>query len=142
MHCSTKLCRKDRRLMMIKEKTTVRVSCHCGSIQLDVFLLNGLDKIIRCNCSMCSSSKGFGLVCVPFGDVIVIEGKESMTEYMFNTATAPHVFCIICGIHTHHKSRTTADTLCINVACINGLNVQDYTNEVINFNGINHPIDI
>ena len=48
---------------MFEKNSTVRASIHCGSIQLDVFLANGLDKIIRCNCSMCSRDKGFGMIC-------------------------------------------------------------------------------
>lgn len=126
---------------MIKKKSTVRASCHCGSIQLDIFLLDGLEKIIICNCSMCSKDKGRGMVCVPLNDVVVIEGKESMTEYLFHTATAPHVFCIVCGIHTHHKSRTASDRVCINVACINELDATDNKNDLINFDGLNHPKD-
>jgi hypothetical protein len=126
---------------MIRKNSTVRASCHCGSIQLDIFLLNGLEKIIRCNCSMCSRNKGFGMVSVSLDDCVVIQGRESMTEYIFNTASTPHVFCIVCGIHTHHKSRTIADRLFINIACLNDVNIADYTNEFINFNGMDHPKD-
>ena len=76
---------------MIK-KGKVRASCHCGSIQLDVFLPNGLDKIIRCNCSICSRGKGFAMISVPLQNVKIIEGEKSIAEYIFNTATAPHIF--------------------------------------------------
>ena len=126
---------------MIKNNSTVRVSCHCGSIQLDVFLPNGLEEIIRCNCSICSRGKGFAMVCVPSENLKIIEGNESITEYIFNTATSPHNFCIVCGIHTHHQSRSRPDKICINVACIDGVNVKDYNN-VIDFDGINHPQDL
>ena len=126
---------------MIEKKTTVRASCHCGSVQLNVFLLNGLEKLIRCNCSICSRGKGFAMICVPIEDVKVIEGNESITEYIFNTTTAPHFFCIVCGIHTHHKSRSSPNKMCVNVACIDQLNVEDYSSEVIYFDGINHPRD-
>ena len=126
---------------MIKNNSTVRVSCHCGSIQLDVFLANGLEEIIRCNCSICSRGKGFAMVCVPSEALKIIEGNESITEYIFNTATSPHNFCIICGIHTHHQSRSRPNKICINVACIDGVNVKDYNN-VIDFDGINHPRDL
>ncbi|MFQ3355348.1 MAG: hypothetical protein ACI8Y9_001085 [Paracoccaceae bacterium] len=126
---------------MIEKKTTVRASCHCGSVQLDVFLSNGLEEIIRCNCSICSRGKGFAMVCVLSKDVKVIDGEASITEYIFNTAAAPHFFCIVCGIHTHHRSRSRPDRSCINVSCIEGLNLEDY-NEVISFDGINHPSDV
>ena len=126
---------------MIKNNSTVRVSCHCGSIQLDVFLANGLEEIIRCNCSLCSRGKGFAMVCVPSEDLKIIEGNESITEYIFNTTSSPHNFCIVCGIHMHHQSRSRPDKICINVACIDGVNVKDYNN-VIDFDGINHPRDL
>ena len=126
---------------MIKNNSTVRVSCHCGSIQLDVFLATGLEEIIRCNCSICSRGKGFAMVCVPSEALKIIEGNESITEYIFNTATSSHNFCIVCGIHTHHQSRSRPDKICINVACIDEVNVKDYNN-VIDFDGINHPRDL
>ena len=125
------------------KKGKVRASCHCGSIQLDVSLpSNGLDKMMRCNCSICSRGKGFAMISVPLQNVEIIEGKKSIAEYIFNTATAPHFFCIVCGIHIYHKSRTNPDSYCINVACINGVNVRDYIDVVINFDGINHPNDV
>mgnify|MGYP001277387030 CR=1 FL=1 len=134
--------RAQEKLMKINRKEkTVRASCHCGSIQLKLFLKKGLKPIIRCNCSMCSRNKGFGMICIPLSDILVVKGFESMTEYIFKSQTSPHVFCILCGVHTHHKSRRKPDNLCINVACIEGLNVNDYGNEVISFDGINHPMD-
>ena len=125
---------------MIKKNATVRASCHCGEIQLDVFLSNGLNEIIRCNCSICSRVKGFAMVCVPSDHMTIVGGKESITEYIFNTASAPQCFCIICGVHTHHKSRSRPNLICVNVACINGLDIHDYTN-ITDFNGIQHPKD-
>ena len=127
---------------MFEKNSTVRASCHCGSIQLDVFLANGLDKIIRCNCSMCSRDKGFGMISVPLEDVLVISGMESMTEYTFKTDTSPHVFCIICGVHTHHKGRASPNNLCINVCCLEGFNSSSFEEKVVNFDGINHIKDI
>ena len=126
--------------MTIVKKSTVRMSCHCGSIQLNVFLSNGLDTILRCNCSMCIKNKGFRVVSVPLSDVVV-DAIDSMTEYTFNSLAAAHVFCIVCGVHTHHQRRSTPANLCINVACINELNILDYSSQVINLDGINHSND-
>ena len=108
---------------MFKTSTKDRVSCHCGSIQLDIFFSEGIKNIVRCNCSICIKNKGFGMVCVPLEDVVLIEGNESMTEYKFNSMDYPHVFCIICGTHTHHKNRSTPGKVCINVACINRFDI-------------------
>ena len=126
---------------MINKSETVRVSCHCGSIHLEVFLLQGLEHIIRCNCSMCVKNKGAGMVCVPLHDVTVLSGQESMTEYNFHSGISPHVFCIICGVHTHHQSRSSKDKLCINLGCINDIDITDYNKKFSYFDGVNHPKD-
>ena len=123
---------------MFEKNSTIRASCHCGSIKLDVFLANGLDSILRCNCSMCRRDKGFGMICVPTEDVLVISGIESMTEYTFRTETSPHVFCIVCGVHTHHKGRAAPNKLCINVCCLEGFDSSSYKGKVTLFDGINH----
>ena len=75
-------------------------------------------------------------------NVKIIEGIESITEYVFNTAEAPHFFCIVCGTHTHHKSRNEPSKICINVACINNFNIADYKGAIKIFDGINHPRDL
>ena len=116
-------------------------SCHCGSIRLTINLEKPLSDIVRCNCSICSKSKGFGMLCTPQENITVVEGLESVTEYVFNTAEAPHFFCIICGTHTHHKSRNNPGNICVNVACIDDFNIADYTGVIKNFDGINHPRD-
>ena len=116
-------------------------SCHCGSIRLTINLEKPLSDIVRCNCSICSKSKGFGMLCTRKENITVVEGFESITEYVFNTAEAPHFFCIICGTHTHHKSRNNPGNICVNVACIDDFNIADYTGVIKNFDGINHPQD-
>ena len=82
------------------------------------------------------------MICVPQKNVTVVEGFESVTEYIFNTTEAPHFFCIICGTHTHHQSRNNPDKICINVACIDDFNVADYKGDIENFDGLNHPSDL
>ncbi len=126
---------------MEKSKANVNASCHCGSVQLEIKLLNGLDEIIRCNCSICSRGKGFGMFCIPLIDFKIIKGEKSIRKYTFKTATAPHFFCRICGIHTHHKSRARPDRICVNISCIKDINIHDFRDKLIDFNGINHPRD-
>ena len=127
---------------MAKNVKKLNVSCHCGSIKLTVDVAEPLSEIIRCNCSICSKSKGFGMISIAQENVKIIEGNESITEYVFNTSEAPHFFCIVCGTHTHHKSRNEPTKICINVACINNFNIADYKGAIENFDGINHPRDL
>ena len=127
---------------MAENLTKLNASCHCGSIKLTISFEKILSEIVRCNCSICSKSKGFGMICVSQKNVTVVEGFESITEYIFNTTEAPHFFCIICGTHTHHKSRNNPNKICINVACINDFNIADYKGAIKNFDGVNHPRDL
>ncbi|MDC3108151.1 hypothetical protein OA416_03025 [Paracoccaceae bacterium] len=73
---------------MVVNLTKLNASCHCSSIRLKIDLEKPLSEIVRCNCSMCSKSKGFGMICVPQENVTVVEGFESVTEYVFNTTEA------------------------------------------------------
>ena len=66
---------------MNKTNTKLKISCHCGSIKMELLLPEKIDKIIRCNCSICSKNKGFGMICIPSANLYFIEGQESMTEY-------------------------------------------------------------
>ena len=126
---------------MAKNLGNLTAACHCGSIRLTINLEKPLSDIVRCNCSICSKSKGFGMLCTPQENITLVEGFESVTEYVFNTAEAPHFFCIICGTHTHHKSRNNPGNICVNVACIDDFNIANYKGVIKNFDGINHPRD-
>ena len=127
--------------MTVKFKK-LNASCHCGSIRFSIDLDKPLSEIVRCNCSICSRSKGFVMLCTLEENVTVVEGFESVTEYVFNTTEARHYFCIICGTHTHHKSRNSPNKICINVACIEDFNIADYKGVIKNFDGVNHPRDL
>jgi hypothetical protein len=39
--------------------------------------------------------------------VRIISGEDALGEYQFNTKTAKHYFCSVCGIYTHHQRRST-----------------------------------
>ena len=49
------------------------------------------------------------------------EGADKLATYRFNTITAEHHFCSVCGIYTHHKRRSNPNELGINVACLEGV---------------------
>lgn len=68
----------------------------------------------------------------------VLEGKEYLTEYRFNTRQAAHYFCAKCGIYTFHQRRSNPTQYGINVACLEGVSPFDF--ESVNvMDGINHP---
>lgn len=97
-----------------------RASCHCGAVQLEVDLPDGLGRLIRCNCSLCRR-KGTIMMGVPLERVRVVAGEDKLTLYQWNTRVAKHYFCSVCGIYTHHQRRSDPTQYGINVACLDGV---------------------
>ena len=70
----------------------------------------------------------------------ITAGEDMLATYRFNTKTAEHHFCSVCGIYTHHKRRSNPHQLGINVACLEGVSPFDFA-EIIVFDGSRHPAD-
>lgn len=81
---------------------------------------NGLDDLRRCNCSLCRR-KGAIIASVPLSRLRVVKGEDMLTLYQWNTRTAKHYFCKICGIYTHHQRRSNPTLFGFNVACLDGV---------------------
>ena len=73
-------------------------------------------------------------------DVSIQHGAGMLTEYRFNTESARHYFCSVCGIYTHHQRRSNPQQYGVNVACLDGLSPFDLARVVV-YDGINHPRD-
>jgi hypothetical protein len=70
----------------------------------------------------------------------ITAGEEKLATYRFNTMSAEHHFCSVCGIYTHHKRRSNPDELGVNVACLEGVSPFDFE-EVVVYDGSRHPAD-
>ena len=114
-------------------------SCHCGAVQFEVTLPNGLEELRRCNCSMCRR-RGAIAASVDLAGLTVTKGKDILSLYRFNTMTAEHYFCSICGIYTHHKRRSNRGQYGVNVACLEGVDPFEL-GDVPVVDGIHHPCD-
>ncbi|PCI29997.1 MAG: aldehyde-activating protein [SAR324 cluster bacterium] len=114
-------------------------SCHCGSVEIELTLPNGLEDPRRCSCSMCSR-RGAIVASVLLDNLKIIKGESKLQLYQFNTMTAKHYFCSVCGIYTHHQRRSNPHLYAFNVACLEGINVYDLEPVKI-YDGINHPKD-
>ena len=121
------------------EPATVKGQCHCGSVKFEARLVDGLDKPVRCNCSLCRM-RGAVMVFAPAGGVRVREGEDLLTEYRYHTGVAKHFFCSRCGIYTHHQRRFDPSQYAVNVACLEGVSPFDFL-EVPVVDGHNHPRD-
>ena len=116
----------------------IKASCHCGAVELELFLPNGFD-LRRCNCSICIR-KGAIVSSVLFDDLKISKGADLLKLYQFNTKTAKHYFCSICGIYTHHQRRSNPNEYSFNTGCIEGFKAEDYDDPYL-IDGINHIKD-
>ena len=90
--------------------------CHCGAVAFTVELTDGLNTARRCSCSL--PYAGAVVVSAPLSGITVIRGDDKLTEYRFNTGTARHFFCSVCGIYTFHQRRSNPNEYGVNVACL------------------------
>ena len=116
-----------------------KATCHCGAVEIQIDLPDGIVEPGRCDCSICRR-KGAVVAAVPLDALTVVKGKEFLTLYRFNTKTARHYFCSICGVYTHHQSRVDPGQFDFNIGCLEGVNPLDIENLLI-FDGVNHPSD-
>jgi len=117
----------------------LNAQCHCGAVKFTVELSDDFNTVRRCNCSFCRM-RGAVVVSAPLSGIHLIQGKEQLTEYRFNTQEARHLFCSVCGIYTFHQRRSNPDQYGVNVACIEGVSPFDFT-EIEVMDGVNHPKD-
>ena len=93
------------------------LTCHCGAVEIQVNLKKEIDKLMRCNCSMCKR-KGTMVTTINKEDLKIIKGEDKIKIYQFNTKVAKHYFCSVCGVQTHNLRRSDPNTYGINVGCI------------------------
>ena len=72
---------------------------------------------MECNCSICSMS-GYLHLIVPAEDFHLLKGEALLSEYTFNTRTARHFFCSVCGVKSFYIPRSHPDGFSVNVRCL------------------------
>jgi hypothetical protein len=48
----------------------------------------------------------------------LLSGEDKLTTYRFNTGTAKHHFCSLCGIKSFYVPRSKPDGFSVNVRCL------------------------
>ncbi|MBB3713691.1 hypothetical protein FHS00_003296 [Limimaricola variabilis] len=124
---------------MTLQQPVHHLSCHCGAVELRVHLKHGLSGAHRCDCSYCRR-RGYIAGPVDLEQLELLRGAEALTLYQWNTMTAKHWFCRICGIHTHHQRRSNPNEYSVNMGAIAGLNPRDL-GEIPWSDGVNHSAD-
>jgi hypothetical protein len=93
-----------------------RGGCHCGRVRFEV-LAPARVSVSDCNCSICAKSGYLHLV-VPAERFKLLSGSEALTTYTFNTGTAKHLFCSVCGVKSFYVPRSHPDGFSINLRCL------------------------
>ena len=82
-----------------EKKFNEKTKCHCNAVEAEINILGNIDKILRCNCSLCKR-KGALMFMIKNEDFKIVKGKDKLKLYQFHSNVAKHYFCSICGIYT------------------------------------------
>lgn len=105
--------------------------CHCGRVRFEVVAPKRL-SVSDCNCSMCSKA-GYLHLIVTADRFKLLSGSEFLTTYTFNTNTARHLFCSVCGVKSFYVPRSHPDGISVNARCIDSQTIEELT--VVPLNG-------
>lgn len=106
---------------------THRGGCHCGRVRFEV-LAPARVAVSDCNCSICGKS-GYLHLIVRAENFKLLSGSDVLTTYTFNTGTARHLFCSICGIKSFYVPRSHPDGFSINARCLDPGTLEEMTVE-------------
>jgi hypothetical protein len=104
---------------------THRGGCHCGDVAFDVEAPASL-LVHECNCSICTMT-GYWHLIVPAGRFHLLQGKDALAEYTFNTGVARHLFCRRCGVKSFYVPRSNPDGISVNARCLDRATVSEMT---------------
>jgi hypothetical protein len=88
--------------------------------------------VSECNCSICDKAGYLHLV-VPADRFKLLSGSDTLRTYSFNTHTAKHLFCSVCGIKSFYVPRSHPDGISVNARCIDSETIEELT--VTSLNG-------
>jgi hypothetical protein len=92
--------------------------CHCGAVRFEVLAPDEIE-VQECNCSICRKA-GYLHLIVSAACFRLTKGADQITTYRFNTGTAQHHFCSMCGIKSFYVPRSRPDGYSVNVRCLDG----------------------
>jgi hypothetical protein len=110
-----------------------RGGCHCGTVRFELEA-PGYLTVDECNCSICAAT-GFLHVIVPKENFRLLQGKNELTTYTFNTGVAEHKFCKHCGVKSFYVPRSHPNGISVNFRCLSHVPPEGYT--ISPFDGTN-----
>ena len=88
-----------KKIRQIDEEIRHTGGCHCGAVRYEVYAPRVL-RCFRCNCSICTKKQH--IIHTPVKYFKLLQGKDSLTTYTFNTHQAKHIFCKVCTFLSFH----------------------------------------
>jgi hypothetical protein len=104
--------------------------CHCGRVRFEVIAPKRL-SVSECNCSICGKAGYLHLV-VPADRFKLLSGSDTLRTYSFNTHTAKHLFCSVCGVKSFYVPRSHPDGISVNARCIDSETIEELTVTSVN----------
>jgi hypothetical protein len=111
--------------------------------------LTDLNRPLHLNCyaegvtstpSAICHKKGIIHLIVPLNRFKLLQGEDCLSTYTFNTGTAKHHFCRICGIHSFYRPRSHPEGYDVNVRCLDGNAIEQFN--ITPFDGAHWEQDI
>ena len=71
-------------------RSYIKGSCHCKAVKFEIPFSGEFNKLRRCDCSLCSK-KWAVVASILIEDLKVVEGKDKLSLYQWNTKIAKHI---------------------------------------------------
>lgn len=100
-------------------------SCHCGAVRFEADL-DLAQPSYRCNCSICRRTRFWAAVALPSA-FRLLQGRDDLVRYRFNTRRNEHWFCRRCGVRAfgHGTDTPMGEMYGVNVGCLEGLSDEE-----------------
>jgi hypothetical protein len=100
-----------------------RGGCHCGAVQYEVE--GEIADLDVCNCSICAKTAYIHWHVSP-ESFRLLTPEKAIETYEFGTRTAKHWFCRVCGISSFRRSRSSPESIDVNVRCLQGVDAERF----------------
>ena len=90
--------------------------CHCGAVRFEVLAPDEVEAK-ECNCTICRIA-GYLHLIVEKERFRLVDGADKIATYSFNTGTAKHHFCSVCGVKSFYVPRSKPDGYSVNLRCL------------------------
>lgn len=107
--------------------------CHCGAVRFEA-QARDREEVERCTCSICRRT-GYLHLIVPASRFRLVQGRDSLASYRFNTGVAEHLFCRVCGVKAFYVPRSNPDGYSVNAACFDDGEGPEL--DIVLFDGVN-----